>query len=205
MVKQDTDGAGDDRLISFENLTGSAFNDILTGSTGVNTIRGGLGADRITGNGGADSLFGEGGADTFVFTSISQSPPAAPATIGDFVHGTDKINVSAIDANTSANRDQAFNFSGLNANVVARSITWYESGGNTIVQADRRQWQCGSRLPDRANRRQSQPDWIGLHSLVILSSPSLLQWRRATWVRLPASSASTRLHLRDAADHHRRS
>ena len=42
----------------------------------------------------------------------------------------------AIDANTSKGGDQAFLFGGQNANVVAHSVTWTESGGNTIVHAD---------------------------------------------------------------------
>ena len=52
------------------------------------------------------------------------------------MHGADIINLSAIDANTSSNRNQAFVYGGQNANVVARSVTWFESNGNTIVQAD---------------------------------------------------------------------
>jgi hypothetical protein len=45
---------------------------------------------------------------------------------------------AAIDANTSskAKGDQAFAFAGQNANAVANSVTWFESGGNTIAQAD---------------------------------------------------------------------
>ncbi len=55
---QNTGGAGTDTLSNFENLTGSAFNDILTGNAGNNIIVGGAGNDTI--NGGA-------GNDTFVF------------------------------------------------------------------------------------------------------------------------------------------
>ena len=55
----------------------------------------------------------------------------------DFVHGTDIIDLWAIDANTSAGGNQAFAFGGQNANVVANSVTWFENGsGNTIIQAD---------------------------------------------------------------------
>jgi hypothetical protein len=56
--------------------------------------------------------------------------------VTDFVHGIDIIDLLAIDANTSLSRNQAFAFSGQNADVVARSVTWFESGGNTIIQAD---------------------------------------------------------------------
>ncbi|MDX2263429.1 MAG: DUF4214 domain-containing protein [Hyphomicrobiales bacterium] len=42
---QATGGSGTDTLSGFENLTGSAFNDILTGAAGVNTLTGGKGDD----------------------------------------------------------------------------------------------------------------------------------------------------------------
>jgi hypothetical protein len=54
------------------------------------------------------------------------------------VHLSDKINLSPIDANSFifAFGNQAFGFAGQNANLVANSVTWFESGGNTIVRAD---------------------------------------------------------------------
>ena len=60
---QDTLGAGLDKLVSVENLTGSAFADTLTGSDAVNTIRGGADTDSISGGAGSDLLFGEEGDD----------------------------------------------------------------------------------------------------------------------------------------------
>ena len=72
----------------------------------------------------------------FIFAALADSSPANPDTITDFVHGSDIIDLSAIDANTSVKTDQAFLFGGQNATVVAHSVTWTESGGNTIVQAD---------------------------------------------------------------------
>src|SRR5437762_989821 len=47
------DAAGD-VISGFENLTGSAFNDVLTGTSGVNVLDGGTGNDTITGGAGAD-------------------------------------------------------------------------------------------------------------------------------------------------------
>jgi len=46
------------------------------------------------------------------------------------------IDIAAIDANAAKNGNQAFAFAGQNSGVVANSVTWYESGGNTFVQAD---------------------------------------------------------------------
>jgi serralysin len=51
---QNTIGAGLDKILTFENLTGSDFNDTLTGDSGANRIVGGLGADSMTGGAGDD-------------------------------------------------------------------------------------------------------------------------------------------------------
>jgi hypothetical protein len=56
--------------------------------------------------------------------------------INDFVHGADKINLTAIDADPSVALDQAFLYGGNNTNVAAHAVTWFEAAGNTIVQAD---------------------------------------------------------------------
>jgi len=63
---QNTVGAGTDTLQNFENLTGSAFNDILTGDGGNNIIIGGAGNDTMNGGAGNDSfVFNAGfGQDT---------------------------------------------------------------------------------------------------------------------------------------------
>ena len=45
---QNTGGAGSDTLSSIEDVTGSAFNDVLTGSSAVNSIRCGDGTDTVT-------------------------------------------------------------------------------------------------------------------------------------------------------------
>ena len=135
---QATGGAGSDTLGGFENLTGSAHNDTLTGSNGSNTIIGGAGSDTIKGGGGADILTGGLGpeTDTFVFAALTDSTASAPDLITDFVHGSDIIDLSAIDANNRSRGDQAFLFGGENANVAAYAVTWFERNGNTIVQAD---------------------------------------------------------------------
>jgi len=151
---QNTGGAGTDTLSGFENLTGSAFDDALTGSTAANVLMGLGGADTLNGGAGADTLIGGAGndilvggsgadvltggldADRFVFNALADSAPGTPDLVTDFVHGTDIFDLSAIDANTTSAGNQAFAFGGQNANVVAHSVTWFESGGNTIIQGD---------------------------------------------------------------------
>ncbi|MCS6622547.1 Ig-like domain-containing protein [Roseibacterium beibuensis] len=57
----DGDG-GTDTFSGVENLTGSAFNDILIGDGVGNVLRGGLGSDTLIGLGGNDVLWGGSGA-----------------------------------------------------------------------------------------------------------------------------------------------
>ncbi|MEQ1952038.1 hypothetical protein [Mesorhizobium sp. CN2-181] len=56
------DAAGD-TFSSIENLTGSAFADLLNGDAGVNVLIGGAGDDVLSGRGGADNLQGGTGTD----------------------------------------------------------------------------------------------------------------------------------------------
>jgi Ca2+-binding RTX toxin-like protein len=56
-------GDGHDRLFRFENLEGSAFDDILVGDGHGNVIDGGAGDDVIRGSGGKDELLGAQGSD----------------------------------------------------------------------------------------------------------------------------------------------
>jgi hypothetical protein len=66
-------GGGNDTLLNFENLNGSAFGDTLTGGAIANAINGGDGADIITGGLGADFLTGGTGLDQFRYISLADS------------------------------------------------------------------------------------------------------------------------------------
>jgi Ca2+-binding RTX toxin-like protein len=124
-LAEGTGGFGDaasDRLYDIENLTGSAFNDTLTGNSGANvlqggtgddTLNGGAGNDRLIGGAGTDILNGGDGADIFVFLRADDSGAVStPDTIGIFQTLVDKVDLSAIDANTGVDGDQAFTFVG---------------------------------------------------------------------------------------------
>jgi Ca2+-binding RTX toxin-like protein len=58
--------AEDDELYSFENILGSAKDDILSGDAGVNTLSGGKGGDTLAGGAGVDTLLGGEGNDTLI-------------------------------------------------------------------------------------------------------------------------------------------
>lgn len=135
---QNTIGAGLDTLANFENLRGSNFADTLTGDNANNLIEGGRGADVITGSLGADWLAGGSGADRFRYFTVAESPnsPNLCDRILDFnpAEANERIDVSAIDANSLLAGNQAFVWKGLIANPLALAIgeLGYTSGGGGI-------------------------------------------------------------------------
>jgi Ca2+-binding RTX toxin-like protein len=115
---QITGGAGSDTLIDIENLLGSQYGDTLTGSAAANILsggagndilNGGAGNDTLIGGAGKDALTGGAGADIFSFSTTTESAKGTNRdVITDFVRGTDKIDLSAIDANVFVTGNQAF-------------------------------------------------------------------------------------------------
>ena len=87
-------GAGKDSLSGIENLTGSAFKDVLTGDAGVNALLGGSGNDSLEGGAGDDRLDGGVGQDvasyasTAVGVTVSLALAGAQNTVGA---GTDTL------------------------------------------------------------------------------------------------------------------
>lgn len=149
--------AQQDIFRNFENVSGSAFNDRLTGDGGDNvlrgnngkdtliggdgadTIAGGAGDDRLVGGLGADALVGQAGADTFVFASTAESGPGnARDRINDFSHAQgDRIDVSGIDANTAAAKNQAFTFIGTQAfHGTSGELHYAVSGDHAVISGD---------------------------------------------------------------------
>ena len=83
---QVTGGAGSDTISGFENLIGSAFNDILTGDGAANIIEGGNSNDTMNAAGGTDTLTYASSAGG---VTVSLAITAAQNTIGA---GTDTIS-----------------------------------------------------------------------------------------------------------------
>ena len=108
---QGTCGAGHDQLRSFEDLEGSAHDDLLLGDKKPNYIQGGAGNDRIVGGvNGGDTLVGGDGDDGFIISSLSDSPVDNPDLIRQFNH--ELIDLRQIDANKLLAGNQAFDFVG---------------------------------------------------------------------------------------------
>jgi len=119
-----------DTYAGIENVTGSSGADAITGNALSNILNGGAGKDTMTGS---------GGADRFVFSSAAHSAVGADADrITDFSHAqADRIDLSAIDANTGAAGDQAFSFIGTGAYTgVAGQLRYVVGGGITTIAGD---------------------------------------------------------------------
>ena len=140
-------GDGDDQLFgggNMDELFGGRGNDYLDGGedadklyggSGNDSIIGGKGNDLIYGGNGVDTLSGGEGADIFFYVSTLDSGD----TITDFTLNVDKIDLSALDANSNITGNQVFAFSN-SMNVIANSVSWFkQSSGDltkTIIQAD---------------------------------------------------------------------
>jgi parallel beta-helix repeat protein len=120
---QVTGGSGTDSIRGFENLTGSAFDDLLTGSSADNILLGGAGNDSLSGGGGndildggagTDQLAGGSGADRIVFSRVSDIGLGAlrDVVIGFKSSDGDRIDLSRIDANPLTSALDAFTYLG---------------------------------------------------------------------------------------------
>lgn len=118
-------------------LTGNGANNILDGGKGADILKGGAGRDTLIGGAGADKLYGGAGADTFVFRSIKESTPGAAGRdrIVDFSHADgDRIDLRAIDANTTLKGNQAFRFIEDDAfSGKAGELRYQKKGGDTFI------------------------------------------------------------------------
>ncbi|WP_157961358.1 M10 family metallopeptidase C-terminal domain-containing protein [Microvirga flavescens] len=97
-----------------DSLNGDGTADVLLGGGGNDRLTGYAGNDRLSGGTGQDTLTGGTGRDTFVFDDRETSASKTRADyITDFSRRQgDKIDLSAIDANTTRRGDQKFTFIG---------------------------------------------------------------------------------------------
>ncbi|MCW1918923.1 M10 family metallopeptidase C-terminal domain-containing protein [Rhodobacter sp. KR11] len=106
-------GSADDNAISGgagnDSLSGAGGADDLLGGSGRDTLQGGEGDDHITGGLSADQLSGGAGSDVFVFGQKDSLRTSSDLVL-DFASGQDRIDLSAIDADTLTLGDQAFHF-----------------------------------------------------------------------------------------------
>ena len=119
-------GGETDTLTSIEGAIGSDKADTFKGDGQDNKFLGGLGKDNYTG----------GGRDLYAFKTVKDSPVGTGRdVIKDFVPGQDVIDVSNIDADSTAPSQQSFRWVGKATLTGAAQLGYYVSGGNTIIRA----------------------------------------------------------------------
>jgi Ca2+-binding RTX toxin-like protein len=137
-------GAGANDVMDFRHMKltgiaavdGGAGADTIRGSEGADTIIGNTGNDVITGGTGPDLLTGGSGADIFIYEAGLHSRPIYNGVdrITDFKPGTDKIDVSTINAYFTGFGTE-FRFIGNATNGGPGEIFTATVGGDTIVSA----------------------------------------------------------------------
>ena len=122
-------------------LTGNSGNNVLSGLAGVDTILGGDGNDTIIGGAGNDLMTGGAGADTFAILQESvyfSKAPAGKSLEIDFVYDLskaegDKLDLSAIDADSNTLGNQAFHLVGAFTKHGAEMTLVYSAASNQTV------------------------------------------------------------------------
>jgi Ca2+-binding RTX toxin-like protein len=134
---------GDDGLYGLEgddNLYGGMGRDVLVGGSGADRLSGDLGSDWIALGLNAAGTVGDGAADVVLFASRWDSWDPGRAgmdAVLQFETGLDRLDLSAIDANTTLAGDQAFTLGSLAAGQAGRlQITTPAGQSWTLVQAD---------------------------------------------------------------------
>ena len=119
-------------------LFSGAGNDVLDGGAGNEILNGGTGDDILIGGLGVDNLTGGLGNDLFVLATQAESGVGAGLRdiITDIVSGTDRIDLSGIDANAILAGDQAFTFIGTAAFTGAGQLRYDVVGADIVLQGD---------------------------------------------------------------------
>jgi Ca2+-binding RTX toxin-like protein len=128
------------------NLGGNEFDNTVTGNNGNNILTGGGGSDYLNalegndvvdGGAGQDFLSGGAGADTYRFEYAADSVVGAADTIIDFTSGTDRIDLSLVDAHAGIPGRDSFTAIGSNAfSGKAGELRWESSGSQTFIFGD---------------------------------------------------------------------
>lgn len=117
-------------------LFGGSGNDSLDGGSSDDTAFGGQGNDTLMGSTGQDQLTGGTGADRFVFQSLSLSTLTDPDRITDFARGSDRIDLSIIDANGLIAGSPLFAFIGAAAFTAPGQVRFVDLGANVRVEVN---------------------------------------------------------------------
>ncbi len=168
---------GNDRMYGgtgVDELGGQAGNDTMYGGTGNDKLGGGSGndwlygeadADVLSGREGLDHLSGGPGNDIFDYDAVTDSKGALRDVILDFAGVGkavgDRIDLSTIDANTTAGGNQAFKFVGTAKFTAPGQVHVVKSGADTLIQANTDADKATAELEILVKDGDSDPgDWI---------------------------------------------
>ncbi len=115
----------------FDKLYGLLGSDRLKGGAGDDVLDGGGGRDRLEGGLGSDVLIGGLGQDIFRFRTVQESQVGRADLIIDF-SDDDQIDLSAIDADTTVDGDQAF-LLGAGGAAGEMTITYDTANDRTVI------------------------------------------------------------------------
>ncbi len=153
---------GTDILASFENITGSIYNDYLVGSSGVNVIDAGRGNDLVFGGDGNDTLDGGDGNDTLSYRSTGS---------GDLIYGV-MVDLGAGTAtDTFGNIDMVTNFETVVGSAYADSLTGDPGVFSQFLSSDRTQVFEGREGADTIDGGTSAPSSFALASYSSSTGP----------------------------------
>ena len=126
-------------------ILGNSGGNKLVGYAGNDTLIGGSGIDILTGGAGKDIMTGGTGADDFDFNTVAEIGKGATRdVIRDFVHLSDDIDLSTIDANGAA-AGHTFSFVAAQGTAFSGAkgqVRWFQDNpagtvnDKTIVQGD---------------------------------------------------------------------
>lgn len=135
---------GDDWLqgdAGADTILGGDGNDTLLGGQQIDMLDGGAGNDTLTGGQARDVLSGGGGADLFVWNvnDFGTTLRGGADRITDFSQADgDRIDLSVIDASTTAAGNNAFTWIGNGAfSGAGGQLRYLHEAGNTYVEGDR--------------------------------------------------------------------
>lgn len=120
-----------------DSFHGYGGDDRISGGRGNDTLWGDFGNDVLNGGLGADLLYGGAGRDIFDFDTIRDTTVAAAGrdTISGFVRGSDRIDLSSIDANIRVGGNQSFVYHPASARH-GYDVWTVKSGADVIVYGD---------------------------------------------------------------------
>lgn len=139
-ASQATGGSGKDTLSAIENLSGSAYNDVLTGYSNANVLWGGAGDDRLDGGAGADTLLGGAGSDIYtldnssdrVYETVSSTSTTDAGGV-DMVIAKISVNMGAYAGISFVENLRLYSSDAIDGTGNALNNTIYAGAGNNMI------------------------------------------------------------------------